>query len=109
MLRRFRPEEAVRVATDSIYIKKPALHKLEGVEAYVAPKACVCGEEWCVQCLTGQVYLGTVAPAQWRDKGEQLYMPMEHAAYTPKLEYYKAEKVLELSTCLLYTSPSPRD
>jgi len=31
MLRRFRPEEAVRVATDSIYIQKTALHKLEGI------------------------------------------------------------------------------
>ena len=33
MLRRFRPEEAVRVATDSIYIQKTALYKLEGIEA----------------------------------------------------------------------------
>ncbi|MEW8689347.1 MAG: hypothetical protein AB2556_26285, partial [Candidatus Thiodiazotropha sp.] len=38
MLRRFEPEEAVRVATDSIYIQKTAPHKLEGVEAYVAPQ-----------------------------------------------------------------------
>ncbi|MEW8688128.1 MAG: hypothetical protein AB2556_20145 [Candidatus Thiodiazotropha sp.] len=40
MLSRFTPDEAVRVATDSIYIQKTALHKLEGVEAYVAPKRC---------------------------------------------------------------------
>ena len=70
------------MATGSIYIKKPALHKLEGVEAYVA------------SCLTGQAYLGTVAPAQWRDKREQLYMPMEHAAYLPKPEYKRQQKDL---------------
>ena len=35
MLRRFTPEEAVRVATDSIYVQKSALHKLSGVGAFV--------------------------------------------------------------------------
>ena len=34
MLSRFEPDEAVRVATDSIYVKKTALCKLEGVGAY---------------------------------------------------------------------------
>ena len=34
MLSRFEPDEAVRVATDSIYVKKKALCKLEGVGAY---------------------------------------------------------------------------
>jgi len=87
MLSRFRPEEVVRVATDSIYIQKTALHKLEGIEAYMNPKACDCGREYCVSCMTGQKYLPTVAPAQWRDKGEQLCMPQEHAAYLPKAEY----------------------
>lgn len=37
MLQRFSPDEAVRVATDSIYLQKTALHKLEGVEAYMPP------------------------------------------------------------------------
>ncbi|MEW8688735.1 MAG: hypothetical protein AB2556_23205 [Candidatus Thiodiazotropha sp.] len=37
MLWRFQPEETVRVATDSLYIRKTALHKLEGVESYIAP------------------------------------------------------------------------
>ncbi|MEW8689300.1 MAG: hypothetical protein AB2556_26050 [Candidatus Thiodiazotropha sp.] len=37
MLRRFEPEEVVRVSTDSLYIQKMALHKLEGVEAYAPP------------------------------------------------------------------------
>ena len=39
MLSRFTPDEAVRVATDSIYIQKTALHKLEGVPAYVSHEA----------------------------------------------------------------------
>ncbi|MEW8688028.1 MAG: hypothetical protein AB2556_19630, partial [Candidatus Thiodiazotropha sp.] len=34
MLSRFEPDEAVRVATDSIYVKKTALCKLEGVGTY---------------------------------------------------------------------------
>ncbi|MEW8688929.1 MAG: hypothetical protein AB2556_24180 [Candidatus Thiodiazotropha sp.] len=33
MLRRFEPEKAVRVGTNSLYIWKTALHKLEGVES----------------------------------------------------------------------------
>ena len=51
MLSRFEPEEAVRVATDSIYVHKTALHKLEGIQAYVAPKKCGCNDEWCISCL----------------------------------------------------------
>ena len=80
MLRRFRPDEAVRVATDSIYVRKTAMAKLEGVQAYVAPKASGCGGEYCVSCLIGEPYLPPVTPAQWRDKGETIYAPAEHAA-----------------------------
>ena len=29
-------------------------------------------------------YLPAVAPAQWRDKDEELHMPVEHAAYLAK-------------------------
>ena len=82
------------MATDSIYIQKTALHKLGQVKAYVAPKLCKCGEEFCISCLTGEPYLPPVAPAQWRNKGEQLYMPQEHAAYAPKPEYERQEKNL---------------
>ena len=70
MLVRFRPEEGVRVATDSTYVQKTALYKLQDVEAYATPRLCHCGNELCVRCLTGQAYLGEIAPAQWRDKGE---------------------------------------
>ena len=55
MLRRFAPSEAVRVATDSIYMKKTALHKLYGVEAYIAPQICSCEAETCLDCLLGEV------------------------------------------------------
>ncbi|MEW8688340.1 MAG: hypothetical protein AB2556_21215, partial [Candidatus Thiodiazotropha sp.] len=43
MLSSFTPDEAVRVATDSLYIRKTALHRLHGVESYVAPRMCDCG------------------------------------------------------------------
>ena len=35
MLSRFTPDEAVRMATDSIYVRKSALKRLEGVEAFM--------------------------------------------------------------------------
>ena len=80
MLRRFTPNETVRVATDSIYVKKTALHKLDGVEAYVAPLICNCGDETCLDCLLGEKGLPLIAPAQWRDKGETIYAPLKKTA-----------------------------
>lgn len=47
MLARFDATEAVRVATDRIYIQKTELHKLEGVEACVAPRFYDCGRGLC--------------------------------------------------------------
>ena len=35
MLKRFEPDEVVRAATDSLYVRKSALLRLDGVEAYV--------------------------------------------------------------------------
>ena len=111
MLRRFTPDEAVRVATDSIYIQKTALHKLEGVKAYAPhdqhPKG------YCTACCLfhDTPVLRTpreVAPAQWRDKGEQLYMPMEHAAYLPKPEHRKQQKDMPESTAPCYNDPLTR-
>ena len=64
----FEPDEAVRVATDSIYVRKSALHKLKGVEAYMAPKRCDCGKDMCVLCLLEEDYLPPVAPAQWQGR-----------------------------------------
>ena len=72
---RFTPEEAVRIATDSIYVQKTVVYKLEGVEALVGKTKCNCGKFMCATCILGEEYLSEVSPAQWRDKGEELYMP----------------------------------
>ena len=98
MLQRFEPEDAVRVATDSIYVKKSALHKLKGVKAYVTPKF-EFGEVACD-------YLPLVA--QWRDKDEELYMPVEHAAYLAKPDYKAAKKDLTPSTAPGHDDPLSR-
>jgi len=104
MLQRFTSEEAVRVATDSIYVQKTALHNLEGVEAYVAPSTNTC-TSFCT--ITGEQFL--VGPAQWRDKGEELYMPQEHAAYLAKPEYISTNaKGLLPSTAPRYDDPLTR-
>jgi len=108
MLRRFTPNEAVRVATDSIYVKKTALHKLDGVEAYVAPVPCTCGGEICPDCLLGIDRLSPVAPAQWRDKGETIFSPQDHAAYEPKPEYWGASNDVADSTASPYADPLTR-
>ncbi|MEW8688325.1 MAG: hypothetical protein AB2556_21140, partial [Candidatus Thiodiazotropha sp.] len=39
-----------------------------------------------------------IAPAQWRDKGEQLYMPLWHAVYLPDPEYVSQIKNVPDST-----------
>ena len=110
MLRRFRPDEIVRVVTDSIYVKKTSTAKLEGVQAYVAPKTCSCEEEYCLSCVLGEMQLPSVAPAQWRDKGETIYVPAEHAAYTPKPEHWVTDKdrANAASTAPNYTDPLTR-
>ena len=105
MLQRFESEEAVRVATDSIYVRKYALHK-----AFVAPKRCDCGEVGCVLCLLEEDYDAPVevAPGQWRDKGEHLYMPMKHAAYLAKPDYIATKKDLTPSTMPHHDDPLSR-
>ena len=79
MLSRFDPEEAILVATDGIYVQKTALSKLTDISAYVALRPCDCNDECCPNCLMGKTYLPPVLLAQWRDKGEQLCVPQEHA------------------------------
>ncbi|MEW8689131.1 MAG: hypothetical protein AB2556_25195 [Candidatus Thiodiazotropha sp.] len=108
MLRRFEPEEAVRVATDSLYIRKTVLHKLEGIESYVAPRICDCGEELCYECFMGVPFLPPVAPAQWRDKGEKLYIPMEHADYRAEPASVVTKENLPPSTAPRYDDPLTR-
>ncbi|MEW8688357.1 MAG: hypothetical protein AB2556_21305 [Candidatus Thiodiazotropha sp.] len=46
-----------------------------------------------------------VAPAQWRDKGEQLYMPSWHAVYLPDPEYVSQVKDVPDSTAPRYDDP----
>ncbi|MEW8689076.1 MAG: hypothetical protein AB2556_24920 [Candidatus Thiodiazotropha sp.] len=85
------------MATDSIYVKKTALCKLEGVRAFkpheVHPKG------YCRTCLirhdkaTPGPPRDGIAPAQWCDKGEQLYMPLWHAVYVPDPEYQSIKDV----------------
>ena len=108
MLRRFAPSEAVRVATDSIYVKKTALHKLDGVEAYIAPPICSCGAETCLDCLLGEKGLPLAAPAQWRDKGETIFSPQNHAAYEPKPEHWGASNDVADSTAPSHADPLTR-
>ena len=103
---RFTQDEAVRVATASIYIQKAAIHKLERVQAYVAPRTCNCGN--CAPCMLWKEYLPSVALALWRDKGERLYMPMEHAAYLAKPDYISSTRTLPPSTAPRYDDPLSR-
>ena len=112
MLLRFEPDEAVRVATDSIYVMKTALSKLEGVGAYkpheVHPKG------YCRICLTchdkatQRPPRDGIAPAQWREKGESFFMPMEHAAYLAKPEYKTTKEDLTPSTAPRLDDPLTR-
>ena len=107
---RFASDEAVRVAIDSIYVRKSMLKKLHGVEAFVAKKECSCvwcvwGGVMCVPCLLGEEYLPSVAPAQWCNKGEELRMPQEHAAYLSKHDYKATKKDLTFSTVPRHDDP----
>ena len=104
MLSRFAPDEAVRVATDSIYVRKSALKRLEGVEAFIPMKRMRLRS-----LFARDEYLPAVAPAQWRDKDEELYMPVEHAAYLAKPDYMaNTKKDLSPSTAPRHDDPLSR-
>ena len=62
----------------------------------------------CVPCLLGEEYLPAVAPAQWRDKDEEHYISVEHAAYLAKPEYKAAIKDLSPSTAPRHDDPLSR-
>ena len=55
---------------------------LEGVEAFIPMK-----NMRLRSLFAREEYLSAVAPAQWRDKDEKLYMPVENAAYLAKPDY----------------------
>ena len=96
MLRRFTPEEAVRVATDSIYVRKTALDKLAGVEAFVGKKKCF---DLDIE------YLPPVGLAQWCNKRERIYAPTGHAAYQPKPEHWQNVKDISDSEAPSHADP----
>ena len=112
MLQRFEPDEAVRVATDSIYVKKTALCKLKGVGAYKPQEVHPKGHcRICLTChdkATLRPPRDGIVPAQWRDKGESLYMPMEHAAYLAKPDFICSKKDLTPSTAPRHDDPLTR-
>ena len=88
------------MATDSIYVRKSALKRLEGVEAFIPMKKMRLHSRFArEECLSA------VAPAQWRDKDEELYMPVEHAAYLAKPDYKAAKKDLTPSTAPGHDDP----
>ncbi|MEW8689050.1 MAG: AAA family ATPase [Candidatus Thiodiazotropha sp.] len=60
-----------------------------------------------ILCMLGEHFLPPVAPAQWRDKGEKVYMPMEHAAYA-KPDYRTTKKNLTPSTARRHEDPLSR-
>ncbi|MEW8689072.1 MAG: hypothetical protein AB2556_24900, partial [Candidatus Thiodiazotropha sp.] len=93
MLQRFEPDDVMRVATDSLYIRKTALHRIDGVKSYVAPRICDRG-------AILDAFLLPVAPAQWRDKGEKLYMPQEHAAFLAEPVLCVAKQQQKGTSCL---------
>ena len=61
------------------------LKRLEGVEAFIPMKTN--GLQGVRSLFAREEYLSAVAPAQWRDKDEDLYMPVERAAYLAKPDY----------------------
>ena len=103
MLQRFTAEEAVRVATDSLYVKTDAMYKLQAVTAFVPKLKCHCGGSLCIDCLLDEEYQPPVLPAQWRDKGEQLCPPQDHAAYEP--EHWQGNNDIQDSTDLRFDDP----
>ncbi|MEW8686699.1 MAG: hypothetical protein AB2556_12870, partial [Candidatus Thiodiazotropha sp.] len=52
----------------------------------------------CIPCLLKEKYLLPVAPAQWRDKGEKICMPQEHADYRTEPAWVATKKNLTPST-----------
>ena len=92
------------MATDSIYMQKSALKRLEGVEAFIPMK-----KMRLRSLFAREEYLPAVAPAQWRDKDKGLYMPVEHAAYLAKPDYIANTKTdLSPSTAPRHDDPLSR-
>ena len=110
VLERFELDRVVQVGTESLYIQKRALHKLEGVDAYIPMLSN--GEIWkeIFEVLfegkeTSQKDVGL---ARWHHRGEWLYLPNQRAEYYSKPEHIKQAKPLIQSTRLHYDDPLTR-
>ena len=66
------------------------------------------GGVMCVLCLLEEDYLPPVAPGGWRDKGEQIFMPQEHAAYFAEPDYFATTKDLTPSIAPRHDDPLSR-
>ena len=62
----------------------------------------------CLLCLLEEDYLPPVAPDQWRDKGEQIFMPKEHAAYFARPDSLRSNRTLPPSTAPRHDDPLSR-
>ena len=83
------------MATDSIYVQKSALKRLEGVKAFIPMKKMRLRSRF--------------AREEYRDKDEELYMPVEHAAYLAKPNYIvNTKKDLSPSTAPRHDDPLSR-
>ena len=68
----------------------------------------VTGEVMCLLCLLEEDYLPPVAPDQWRNKGEQIFMPKEHAAYFARPDSLRSNRTLPPSTAPRHDDPLSR-
>src|SRR5918911_4426112 len=96
MLQRFGPNEVVRIATDSIYIRREALYKIKNVPAF-----------WRQHQRTKSSQQQPT-PGQWRDKGEKIYGPDPHIIYWPKDRHWELIKDIPDSTAPTIHDPITR-
>lgn len=109
MLQRFAEDEAVRAATDIIYLRKSALEKIECMKAFWK------GEEGAnepkmwghyTRSLSPPDYISFPKPVQWWEKDEKLRPGAKHAGYIAKEEFWRNKKDFELSTLPIFGDTS---
>ncbi|CAG8833559.1 31001_t:CDS:2, partial [Gigaspora margarita] len=130
MLRRFEPNEVVRIATDSIYIRKEALYKIKNVPAFFKQEKAkdldLCPHTYplCAMCTDSEEFFISkseyakwikeflkmkmpleIQPDQWHDKGEKIYGPDANIVYWPKNRHWESIKDITKSTTLLIYDP----
>ncbi|CAG8765447.1 16365_t:CDS:10, partial [Gigaspora margarita] len=135
MLRRFEPNEVVRIATDSIYVRKEALYKIENVPAFFKqekakdPDLCPHTYPLCAMCTNPEEFfilkseyakwikeflkmkmplVKNDCKSQWRDKGEKIYGPNADIVYWPKNRHWESIKDITESTAPSIHDPITR-